>query len=373
MPAEIILPQLGMMQTDALLVEWLRNEGTQVAAGEPVAVIQTDKADVEVEAPADGQLAAFALEPGQSAAVGTVIAYVLAPGESAPAARSHTPVADATSEAGVRQSLRREHAPPSEFKASPGARQLARRLEVDLAAVVPTGPGGRITEEDLRGASRTTMSQEQTLSRVRQITADRMARSFQTAPHLYLEAATDATAILARAREGITVTDLILHATARALRAHPALNATFHDGKLLASERVALGLAVDTPDGLYVPVLIDVDKLDLHELSAKRSAVVERARTGALAAEDVGEATFTITNLGVFGIEAAWPILNPPGVAILAVGRAKRVAVVVDDEVAVRAQMRLILTADHRALDGAQAAHFLQTLTAELEREDAAA
>src|SRR5712691_9586864 len=153
-----------MLQTDALLVEWLRAEGDQVAAGEPVAVIQTDKADVEVEAPARGRLYALALAPGQSAAVGTVIAYVLAPGEPAPppAAPAGTPVA-AKEEAGG----------SGEIKASPGARRLARELGVDLAAVEPSGPGGRITEQDVRGSAGGAATEaERPLSRARRITAE---------------------------------------------------------------------------------------------------------------------------------------------------------------------------------------------------------
>jgi pyruvate dehydrogenase E2 component (dihydrolipoyllysine-residue acetyltransferase) len=381
-PVEVILPQLGMVQTDALLVEWLRAEGEQVAEGDPVAVIQTDKADVELEAPAQGTLVAQALAPGESAPVGTVIAYIIGPGETTPARPSLTGSSTiaARTELESRQPRRAAvddagdgcascaSAGP-ELRASPGARRLAAELGVDLASVSPTGPGGRVTEADVRAAAdsaREEMGPERPLTRARQVTADRMALSFQTIPHLYLETTLEASMIVSASSEGVTVTDVLLHAIAKALRAHPGLNATFRDNKLFEFAHINLGLGVDTPAGLYVPVLADADRLELSELSAKRAQAVDRARQGALSVGDLGDATFTVTNLGVFDVDAAWPIVNPPGVATLAVGRIRRQPVVVGDDVVVRPLLRLVLAADHRAIDGAEAARFLETLKGEL-------
>jgi len=309
--AEVIMPQLGMIQTDACLLEWLRADGDDVAEGEPVALIATDKADVEIESPAAGILSGLAVEPGQSAAVGTVIAYVLAPSERAP------------DPAGV--------AAPSQVVAAPPAA-------------------------------------DPPVSRARRVMAQRMAESFRTAPHLAVETSFDATAALAACGDRTTVTDLVLHAVAVVLRDHRSLNATFDADRAVPFERIDIGLAIDTDDGLLVPVLTGVDELELTDLTAGRAALVERARGGALVAGDLGDATFTVSNLGVFDVDAAWPVINPPGVAILAVGRARRQAVVVDDDaIVVRPVARLVLTADHRAVDGGQAARFLGALKAELE------
>jgi len=388
MPVEVFLPQLGMMQTEGLLVKWLREEGAQVSAGEAIAVVQTDKADVDLEAPADGRLVSVSLAEGESAPVGTVIAYIAAPGESVtplpPVGRSGGAAEPAKrrgeDSVGVRPTAAAKGG-AAEPKASPVARRLARELGIDLATVQATGPGARVTETDVRavaarvlassaGAPSDSLGVERPQSRARQVTAERTALAFSTVPHLYLETAVDATALLAAARDGVTVTDLVVYVVARSLRAHPDLNATFAAGKVIELSRVDIGLAVDTPDGLYVPVLPEADRLELAELSAARAALVDRAREGALAAADLLDASFTVTNLGVFDVDAAWPVINVPGAAILATGRIRREPVAVGDEVVVRPRMRLVLAADHRAVDGAQGARFLGDTKAALESLD---
>jgi pyruvate dehydrogenase E2 component (dihydrolipoamide acetyltransferase) len=362
MAAEIILPQLGMLQTEARLERWLRSEGDTVVKGEPVAVIETDKATVEIEAPAGGTLAGIRLNPDESAAVGSVIAYILQPGEEVP------PTVSPGAPEGAAPS------PPAEVRASPGVRKLARDLDVDIAAIARAVQGARITEAEIRaaalaeGKSPQADGTERTLSRARQATALRMAESFRAAPHFFVETSLDASAIVACAKGGISVTDVILHATANTLRVHPGLNATFRDGRVFEFKRVNLGIAVDTDDGLYVPVLPDADALDLRELSAHRAALVDRARHRSFSTSDLVDATFTVSNLGTFKVDAAWAILNPPGVAILAVGRIRPQPLVIDGEVTVRPALRLVLTADHRAVDGAEAARFLGELGTRLEQ-----
>ena len=381
MATEIYLPHLGMMQTECLLVKWLRAEGDEVTAGEPIAIIETDKTDVDLEAPADGKLAGVALAEGESAAVGTVIAYVIAPGEEEPGLRD-SQIAGALAPSEERRMqpavkpenlVRANHEPaePTGPKASPVARKLARDLGVDLSTVAASGPGGRITESDVRTAAALEVSGDLGLkrpqSRARQVMAERMALSFRTAPHLYLETTVDASDLVSASGNGVTVTDLILHAVARCLRTHPDLNATFHEGNVFEFSHVNLGIAVDTSDGLYVPVLADADLLGIRELSAERAKIVERARNGVLSVSDLGDATFTITNLGVFDVDAAWPIVNTPGVAILAVGRIRQEPVALGEEIVIRPRVRLVLAADHRAVDGAQGARFLETTKATLE------
>ncbi len=378
MAAEVYLPHLGMMQTECLLVKWLRNDGDEVTAGEPIAVIQTDKADVDLESPSDGRLVGVSIAEGESAPVGTVIAYVVGAGEEVPglqdsqarssvaAESSHWPDAKPETRVGADQP-----SDSSEPKASPVARRLARELGIDLSAVSATGPGGRITEADVRGAAAGTstgdLGTERPRSRVRQVMAERMALSFNTVPHLYLETTVDASSLVSAAGNGVTVTDLVLFVVARCLRTHPDLNATYQEKRVIELSRVNLGVAVDTADGLYVPVIADADVLGIHELSAARAQVVQRARSGTLTANDLGDATFTITNLGVFDVDAAWPIVNPPCVAILAIGRIRHEPVALGEEIVVRPRVRLVLAADHRAVDGAQGARFLGSTKAALE------
>lgn len=382
MATEVYLPHLGMMQTECLLVKWLRTDGDEVTAGEPIAIIQTDKADVDLEAPAGGRLVGVSLAEGESAAVGTVVAYVVAPGEEEPShqdgeidssipAVSSERRTEAAAKPELPESADQQPTESSGPKASPVARRLARDLGIDLSAVAATGPGGRITETDVRTAAAATetgdLGLERPQSRARQVMAQRMALSFHTVPHLYLETTVDASHLVSASGNGVSVTDLILYVVARCLRTHPELNATFHENKVIEFSRVNLGVAVDTPDGLYVPVIADADVLGVHELSTARMKIVERARTGALLANDLSDATFTVTNLGVFDVDAAWPIVNAPGVAILAVGRIRNEPVVLGEEIAVRPRVRLVLAADHRAVDGAQGARFLGTTKATLE------
>jgi pyruvate dehydrogenase E2 component (dihydrolipoamide acetyltransferase) len=382
---EVFVPQMGMMQTEALLVEWLRGEGDHVAAGEAIAVIQTDKTDVEIEAPAEGRLVGQTLAAGESAAVGTVIAYVVRPGDEEPHAQpapaptkreesTNPGPADPKEEAGE---LVPRQAARGDVLASPAARRLSRELAIDIATVPASGPGGRVTEADVRAAASDTgtptgLDIERPLSRAREITAERTASSFRTIPHLYLETTVDASKLLELTGDGITVTDVILHAAARALRRQPALNATFGDGKVIEFGRVNIGLAVDTPDGLYVPVISEADTLNIQQLSAQRAGAVERARRGVLSARDLVEATFTISNVGVFDVDAAWPIVNQPGVATLSVGRIRHEPVAVSELVLIRPRFRIVLAADHRAVDGAQAARFLEAMKTVLETARAA-
>ena len=381
MATEVYLPHLGMMQTECLLVKWLHNDGDEVTTGEPIAIIQTDKADVDLEAPADGRLVGVSLAEGESAAVGTVVAYVVAPGEQEPdlpEGETDSSISAAPSERWPEVAAKpetprvAEEQPiePYEPKASPVARRLARDLGIDLSSVSATGPGGRITEADVRAAAAIVADAVGVVrpqSRARQVMAQRMAASFQTVPHLYLETTVEASGLVSTAGNGVSVTDLILYVVAKCLRAHPELNATFHENRVIEFSRVNLGVAVDTPDGLYVPVIADADALGIRELSAALANMVQRARSGALLTNDLGDATFTVTNLGVFDVDAAWPIVNQPGVAILAIGRIRSEPVAHGEEIVVRPRVRLVLAADHRAVDGAQGARFLGTTKATLE------
>ena len=411
---EIVMPKSSMTMTEGELTKWLKSDGDPVADGDAVAEIMTDKVEMEVEAPSDGTLGILVPE-GSTVAVGTPIAVVMAPGESkpAPAAGGATPsasgateeVASATSSSASRP---RERTPSSlsgaassgasredparqqgssgadaegadeasgdgRLRATPAARAMARRVGVDLAEVQGSGPRGRIKSDDVaavaKGSDETTapvadglrVSSRGRPRGVRGAMARHMAAA-ATIPQFTLFAdVTMAAADAARRElEGISLTDMIVKATALALREHPEMNAHFVDGEVVRFESINIGLAVDTPRGLVVPVIKDANG-DLSSIGTARAELADAARLGRLRPDEIEGGTFTITNLGMFGIDVFQPVIDPPRVGILSVGRMRGDA---------GRTATLGLAGDHRAVDGAQAARFLQTLTRYLERPD---
>jgi len=275
-------------------------------------------------------------------------------------------------------------APP--VRASPLAQRLAQELGVDLAQVQGTGPAGRILEEDVRGAAaapaapaaapvaRFAAGEVVPLRGIRRVAAERMTQSFTTAPHFYLTVEVEATALV-RMREGLlakveaasgarlTISDILIKVCAQALREFPAVNVAWSDeggGGLRQHPDVNVGVAVALDDGLVVPVIHQADRLTLAEIARRRTDLVERARAGRLALTDLEGGTFTLSNLGMFGVDQFQAIINPPQSAILAVGRIKDRPVALEGAVVVRPTMHLTLSADHRQLDGAQAARFVE-------------
>jgi pyruvate dehydrogenase E2 component (dihydrolipoamide acetyltransferase) len=328
--AEIVMPAFEMTQESATLLRWLKSPGEWVQEGEPVMEIETDKMTVEVEAPATGFLADIQAEDGDVVPVGRVVAVLV------------ERRADAEADAA-------EPGPPSN-----GA---ATRQTVD-----PAGAAEYRT---------------QALTTARQRVATRLTASYQDAPHFALTRSVDmsqAVAMVAShqtAGRRLSITAVIASAVAATLAAHPEYNAHFIDGELRVYERVNLGIAVASPAGLVVPVLAGADRLALSDLADQLAELVERARGGHLAASDLQPATFTVSNLGMLGVEQFTAIINPPEVAILAVGSLEPRPVVADGQLAVREQLTLTLVSDHRVLDGAAGARFLADLTDILEARGA--
>ncbi len=359
------MPALGLAQETGKVLRWLRGEGQEVRQGEPLLEVETDKANVEIEAPATGVLARVLVPEGQEVPVGQVIGWILLPGESpselpgppAEAAPAPTPP-EALLEARVR--------------ASPKARRLARELGVDLRAVPGSGPGGAVLAADVERA--TTQGQLIEPPHIWKLMAERTARAWSTVPHFFLQRDVRADRLLAW-REALrtqvpgelTYTDLLVKLAAAALRRHPEVNARWEEGRIRRLGEVNIGLAVATEEGLVVPVIRRADELPVEEIARRRAELVERARAGKLRPEDVEGGTFTLTNLGMYRVDRFFAILNAPQAAILSVGRITERVVAEAGEAVVRAGLTLGLSCDHRVVDGARAARFLETLAGFIE------
>ncbi|WP_280449594.1 dihydrolipoamide acetyltransferase family protein [Nocardia brasiliensis] len=457
---EITMPRLSDTMEDGVVSAWLKQVGERITRGEVVAEIETDKALMELEAYEDGVLEQILAEPGVRVPIGEPIAIVgdgsgtsaaaappansaaaaqpdkaavaqAEPAQSAPAQAAPAqaaPVGTVEAEPPVAQSDPTVGADERK-KSSPLARKIARELGVDLAAVVGTGPGGRVTRQDVEAAHRgaaasgttaapspsaapsptavpspvaeapaapgspvpapsavaaqpvpaTTDYEEIPLTNIQRVSAVRLTESKQQAPHIYLTSAIDVTDLLAfraqlnttlaAAGEGkVSVNDLLVKAVATTLRKDPAVNVSFAGGKLLRHRGIHLGVAVATPAGLLVPVLRDADRKSVSELAAETRDKAVRARERKLRADEMSGGTFTISNLGMFGIEQFTAVINPPESAILAVGAAADELRLADGAVVTRKILRVTLSADHRAVGGAVAARLLAQQKDQLEQ-----
>jgi pyruvate dehydrogenase E2 component (dihydrolipoamide acetyltransferase) len=366
---ELTLPLLGDVMTEGTVAKWLQADGASVAEGDPLYEVETDKVTLTVDAPASGTLQRVVME-GETVPVGTVVGRL-----AATAREVDAPAASAVSAAAARAvtpvvaPARRGSA---DVRATPAARAAARRLGVDLRRIAN---GGRVREADVLAAAAPTRERTQFAGR-RKAIADRMRASLAGSAQLTVSMEADMTEA-SRLREQLkqllpevqrpTITDLVIRATVLALREHPALNATLRDGQLEVQSSVHMGIAVDADDGLIVPVVRNAQTLQLPELAEKTKAVSERARANRLEVEDVQGGTFTVTSLGPLGVDFFTPILNPPEVAILGIGRLFTKLALVQGRVEERQAMYLNLTFDHQAVDGAPAARFLRSVKEVLE------
>ncbi len=398
-----------------VVVTWLKRVGDPVRPGEVLVVIQVEKVAYDVPSPVSGTLAEILVPQGEVAQRGRPLARVAVEEEQAASSGPEGPPASPVAkklarehnvdlrevqgtgrggritERDVRRYLEQRAAGPSveapaparrDVRASPAARRLAREHNVDLREVQGTGRGGRITEKDVvafieaRKAG-TSPPGERTipLAGMRGTIARRMHQSLHTAAQVTLHTEADVTDLVAlrqrRSHEGITYTDFIVRACALALREHPRLNAVVEEDHIRLVPQVHVGLAVALDEGLVVPVIRDADRLSVEEVAQERQRLVGRARAGRLTAEEMSGSTFTVTNLGPYEVDGFTPIINPPEVAILGVGRIVEKLVVHRGKVAQRSTITLSLTFDHRAVDGAPAAAFLQAVKRRLEAPDA--
>jgi len=375
MPVEVIMPMLGMAQETGKVVRWLKAEGDAVAKAEPLMEVETDKVTVEIEAPAAGTLAGVTASEGEDIPVGRVIAYVLGAGEQLPEPDARPePPATAPAPVGPVQGQTPDTAENGgaarRTLASPKARRLARERGVPIEEIAGSGPYGAVQAADVQGlaaAGATSRAEAPSeLSSAWQTMARRMSEIWREVPHFYLQREVEATRRngwrdALRKRPGyelVTHTDLLVKIVAEALTRHPRVN---------GGPDVNVGIAVATDDALVVPVIHGADRLELDALSERRADLVARARSGKLRLDDVQGGTFTISNLGMFGVDAFGAIVNAPQAAILAVGRITDRVVAVGGEPAVRPTFVLTLSLDHRAIDGAIGARFLDTLVSLVE------
>ena len=377
MAVSVVMPALEMAQEKGKLIAWLKQEGEAVHKGDRLLEIETDKAVVEIEAAADGLLAGVTAGPGDVIPVGQTIAWLIAPGESVPAGAStlrqppapSLPAFDLAS--GPASSTASAHTSPlaSAVRLSPKARKLARDHRVDVNTLTGSGPGGEVLANDVLGAAASS-SPNVPLTSAGRLMAERTVQSWTTIPHFFVTRNIDATALRsARTRltapiqqadaVKLTYTDLIVAAVARALREHPRMNASWAGGTITVHRHVNVALAIAVENAVVAAVIRDADRISLGAMAKQRSELTARARAGRLRPADISDATFTISNLGMFDVDAFTAIIVPPQAGILAIGALADRAAVVDGAIAVRPTMTLTLSADHRVIDGAGAAAFL--------------
>jgi len=373
MAVSIVMPALEMAQETGKIIAWLKQEGDAISKGEPLAEIETDKVVLELEAPGEGVLAGVNAAAGDVVQVGKTIAWIVAPGEKPPAdAETKAPAArtmTASPAAASNASLLPTALPAREVKASPKARRMAKELGVDLTAIRGTGPGGVISGEDVEAAAKAAPSvpaepaTPAELSSIARLMAERTTQSWTTAPHFFLVREVDASALIAaREKQGksVTHTDLLVAIVARALARHPKMNARWTGSAIQYNPNINISIAIAVQDGVVGAVIPNADKTKLSEISQRRRDLAERARAGRLHPPDVSGGTFTISNLGMLGVDAFSAIITPPQAAVLAVGRIADRVVPVHGLIGIRPILTLTLSSDHRVVDGAQAAAFLQ-------------
>ncbi len=392
MAISVVMPALEMAQETGKLISWLKKEGESVAKGEPLLEVETDKAVMEIESPGDGVLAGITVMAGTEVPVGRTIAWIVRPGEVPPAdeatvesGRKITAAATSTAAPAIQHATATPAAAPSaaSVKISPKARRLATERGVNLANVRGSGAGGEILASDILAAAESqSAAPPATLdsdrgSPVSRLMAERTTQSWTTVPHFFVVREVDAGALNnARQKLGaeieksrgikLTHTDLLVALVARVLRKHPRVNANWTGAGVRSNAAINVGLAIAVDDGVVAPVIPNADKATLGEIAVQRRDLAERARSGKLRPADLAGGTFTISNLGMFGVDAFTAIIIPPQAAILAVGAiADRVVPVGVGPVArpgIRPIMTLTLSSDHRVVDGARAAEFLRDL-----------
>ena len=383
MVTEITMPKLGLTMEEGTVTYWLIKEGQPVEGGKPLLTVETDKVSIDVESPASGILLKILVEEGNTVPISTLIGYIGEPGEMIPEATEKQAKAEEIVSSAVKMvekvtvTTQKEVGKPVSI--SPLARKLAVDNQIAYEGITGTGPGGRIIEDDIRKAMQMSTPEKQgvsftleKLSPIKRITAQRMSESFQNVPHFYLRRQLNMEKMAAlKDRLGqdaglagqakITYTDLLLKALAEALKMHPYMNASWSEEGIRLYQKVNPGFAIALPQGLVVAVIKDSHSKLLATIARERALLIEKAGTGKLDQDDLSGGTFTLSNLGMFDIDDFSPIINPPQSGILAIGTIAEKPVVENHQVQIRRMMNVTLAADHRVVDGAQAAEFLKS------------
>ena len=394
MAISVVMPALEMAQEAGKLLAWRKKEGDHVAKGEPLLEIETDKAVVEIESPAGGILAGVKSHEGAVVPVGEIIAWIIAPGEQPPApSLTATPTGRAKTEQpknSTASPVAAQSAAPQSVNISPKARRLAKEHGIDIAQVKGTGPEGSITSEDViaakdSGASAPNATAAATtaggLSAIARLMAERTTKSWSTVPHFFVVRDADSTGLLELQKKlksksqspqpsAPTITDCVVGLVARVLERHPALNSTWTGDNIRANPDINISLAIAVTDGVVAPVIQKANSAALADIATRRAALAERARSGKLSPADISGGTFTISNLGMLKVDSFTAIITPPQAAVLAVGAASDRVVAIDGKPAVRPVMTLTLSSDHRVVDGARAAAFMNDLVEAIREPD---
>ena len=344
------------------MIEWFKKEGDAVEKGEPIVEVLTEKVTYDIEAPSSGVLRKVLVEEGVDVPVAGVLAVITAPDEELPEV-----------EVATEPSLERVE---ERIIASPAAKRLAKEYDVDLVQVRGTGPEGRIVEEDIKRVLeekkvKPKIREVIPLTGIRKTAAERVSFSARTAPHTTLNMEVDMSkAAKLREEFQVSYTDVVAKATAKALVEHPIMNSTLDDEQIKVFHDTNIGVAVATQEGLIVPVIHNTDRKSLEEIASKIKELAEKTRQGKLTKDELSGGTFTITNLGMYGVDTFTPIINPPETAILGVGRLTEKPVVEKGKIVIKPLMNLSLSFDHRVVDGAPAAQFLQKIKEILENPE---
>ena len=388
MATTVIMPKLGLTMKEGTIEKWLKQEGDRVEKGEPLVEIITEKLNFQYESPASGILRKILYPAGKVVSVTTPIAIIAEEGEALPEIEAGKPAAASQEVAAPAAAAQGERKQPGErIFASPVARKTAQEKGIDLSLVKGSGPEGRITQADVVKAaeriqaegvkpSAQTQKSEDTiipLKGIRKIIAQRMTDSFQNTPHFYLSVEVDMSAVQdlkekvkdeieKRAKVKLTVTDILVKIAASALKEHPIMNSRFEGDQIRLLGEINVGVAIALADGLIVPVVRNADQKSLTEIASAIRTITKRARRGKLSLEDVGGGTFTLSNMGMLGIDKINPIINPPECAILGVGRTIEKPVVRGGEIKIKPMAWFTLSSDHRIVDGAAAGAFLSRI-----------
>ncbi|AVI39973.1 dihydrolipoamide acetyltransferase family protein [Bacillus pumilus] len=369
MAVEVVMPKLGMSMKEGTVSVWNKEVGETVNKGESIASINSEKIEMEIESPAEGTILDIKVPEGEGVPPGTVICYIGKGNEQVEEKKDRD----------IQSKPKKERK-----KISPVARKMANSANLDIDTLVGTGPGGRITKEDVlhalpeRKEKKQTETVHQPINMIRKTIASRMMESLQTSAQLTITMKADVTKLtnlqqqlnetaIARYETKLTITDFVAKAAILSLLEHPAMNSQYHNGVVETFENVHLGIAAALDNGLAVPVIRHAERLTLIELAKSIKLYGKKAREGKLLHDEIKGSTFTITNLGAYGVEHFTPILNPPEAGILGVGAMYDTPVYREDELSKGTILPLSLTFDHRVLDGAPASAFLSTVKAHLE------
>ncbi|MCD6155749.1 MAG: 2-oxo acid dehydrogenase subunit E2 [Candidatus Atribacteria bacterium] len=403
MAKKVIMPKLGLTMEEGVINKWLVKEGDRVEKGDPLFEVATDKVNMEVEAPASGVVLKILYPEGSTVPITKTVAYIGEEGEEIPSEEEAT--GEAAAEVAEKESREEAQEKPvsqkestftveakdgKRLKVSPLAKRLAMEHGIDLTTVVGTGPGGRIIKRDIekvlaerRAKTEETVSRPATsktvpLTRMRKIIAQRMLQSMQSKPHFFLTREVRADELVAfrekllplvekRTGYRVSYTDILVKIVARVLEEFPEINAYFLDEEVQFNEQINIGIAVALDEGLVVPVLRDANRKSITSIVKEMNELVQKARKGKLLPEDLEGGTFTISNLGMFGVDSFTAIINPPQSAILACGAIRRKPYFDGKEIIPAYLWNLTLSCDHRIIDGATAAKFMSTLISFIE------